>query len=135
MRSWLFFILIPLYACSPSSLEDYQREGEALTRSLIQELQQIETPEQLIKSEQSLKKHFEAYVALMIQAKDYQKKHSEEIAPEMSSDCAVSGQLKEELRRIYAMEGGRELVERAQQEALVRLDAYERGQTFQELRK
>jgi hypothetical protein len=39
----------------------------------------------------------------------------------------TEGVLQSELRRIYTIENGREVIERAQQEALVRLDAYERA--------
>ena len=61
----------------------------------------------------------------MIEAKEYQKKHPDELPPESVVHLS-NDQLKDQLRRIYLIEGGREIVERAQQEALVRLDAYER---------
>lgn len=120
-------LILGLCSCSPSSMEDYQREGEALTRVLISDLQKIQTQEQLLKSEPLLKKHFESYVTLMIQAREYQQKHREDVVAETSFEHAESDALKAELRRIYAIEGGRESVERTQQEALVRLDAYERN--------
>ena len=56
--------------CSPSSLEDYQREGEALSRRVIKHLETIETREELLRAEPLLKKDFEAYVALIIQARE-----------------------------------------------------------------
>lgn len=108
--------------CSPSSLEDYQKEGEALSRKLIQHLEKIETHEELLRAEPVLKKDFEAYATLIIQAKEYQQKHCDELISDLTVDYALSEQLKEQLRRVYAIEGGREIVEKAQQEALVRLD-------------
>lgn len=124
-------LLIGLYGCSPSSSEDFQREGEALTRTLIKHLEAIETQEDLLRAEPALKKDFEAYVDLISQAREQQLRRADEIVVDASSDFSVSGELKEAMRRIYAMEGGREIIERAQQEALVRLDAYERAQTKQ----
>ncbi|MBS0650868.1 MAG: hypothetical protein JSR93_06890 [Verrucomicrobia bacterium] len=124
-------LLIGLYGCSPSSSEDFQREGEALTRTLIKHLEAIETQEDLLRAEPTLKKDFEAYVDLITQAREQQLRRADEIVVDASSDFSVSGELKEVMRRIYAMEGGREIIERAQQEALVRLDAYERAQTKQ----
>ncbi len=122
-----FLLFLGLCSCSPSSMEDYQREGEALARVLISDLQKIQTQEQLIKEEPNLKKHFEAFVTLMIQAREYQQKHREDVVVEPSFEHGESEALKAELRRVYAIEGGRESVERTQQEALVRLDAYERN--------
>lgn len=130
----IFFTLLllaALYGCSPSSSEDFQREGEALSRTLIKHLEAIESQEELLRAEPVLKKDFEAYVDLIQQAREYQLKHADEIVLEASSDFSVSGELKEEMRRIFAIEGGREIIERAQQEALVRLDAFERTQAKQ----
>jgi len=124
-------LLTALYGCSPSSSEDFQREGEALTRTLIKHLEAIETQEDLLRAEPVLKKDFEAYVDLISEAREQQLRHADEIVVDASSDFSVSGELKEEMRRIYSMEGGREIIERSQQEALVRLDAYERAQAKQ----
>lgn len=127
---WLLSLVLlgALGGCSPSSSEDFQREGNALSRRLMKHLNSIETYEELLRAEPLLKKSFEAYVDLIIQAREYQKKHPDLVTTEGNGDFSVSEQLKEALRQIYALEGGREIVERAQQEALVRLDAYERLQ-------
>jgi hypothetical protein len=127
----LLILLTALYGCSPSSLEDFQREGEALSRVLIKHLEPIESQEELLRAEPLLKKDFEAYVDLINQARSYQLKHTDEIATDGGTDFSVSDELKEELRRIFAIEGGREIIERAQQEALVRLDANEQLQAKQ----
>jgi hypothetical protein len=96
----------------------------------MEELKEIETLEQLLGSETRLKKKFETLVALMIDASRFQDKHLEsEEAP--SEELAVSLALKEELQRVYLIEGGREVIERAEQEALVKLDAYERSRLKQ----
>ncbi len=121
----LFILLTVLYGCSPSSLDDFQREGEALSRILIKHLESIESQEELLRAEPILKKDFEAYVDLINQARAYQLKHTDEIATDGGSDFSVSDELKKQLRRIFAIEGGREIIERAQQEALERLDANE----------
>jgi len=129
MRRLLYAILLPLLGCSPSSMEDYRHEGQSWSRSLILELQQIHTTEELLQSEHKLKKKFDESVSLMIAAREYQQKHWED-ALEEPSDSALTESLNQELqaqlRRIYDLEGGRECIERAQQEALVRLDAHER---------
>ncbi len=114
------FLFLTAAGCSFSSLEDFHHEGESRCRKLINELQQIHTSEELLRAEDVLKKHFESLVDLMIEAKRFQLDHED---AEYAADIQhlVGNMLKEELRRIYAMEGGRAVIERAQHEALVRL--------------
>jgi hypothetical protein len=114
--------------CSPSSLEDFHCEGESRCKALIEELQKIHNREQLTRAQPILKKYFEDLVTLMIRAREFQENHSDESeTTALVSENTVSALLEKELRRIYAMEGGRESIETAQQEALVRLDAFERA--------
>jgi hypothetical protein len=129
-KSIVFFFcaLSMLTSCSPSSLEDFHYEGQSRCRALIADLQKIHNREQMSRAAPVLKKHFEDLVTLMIHAREFQEEHPDEAAPViLFSESTVSALLEEELRRIYAMEGGREMVERAQHEALVRLDAFERA--------
>jgi hypothetical protein len=121
-----FFLLNVLCGCSPSSLEDFHCEGESRCRALVHDLQKIHNREELTKAIPTLKKHFEELVTLMIHAREFQENHPDENVP-IAYDNTVSSLLEEELRRIYAMEGGREMIEHAQQEALVRLDGFERA--------
>ncbi len=126
----LVVFLCFLVSCSPNSLEDYQCEGELYCRNLVKELCQIDNYEQLLRAEPILKKHFENLVDLMIKAREYQERHLEEhMGESVVSDLQSSYQLEEELRRIYTIEGGREIIEKTQHEALVRLDAFERNCT------
>ena len=111
-------------ACSPHSLEDFQHEGEAVSKQLIVELKKIETREDLLKALPRLKEKFEKLVDLMIEARKCQLEGDEyEIAVE--SNTLISEALAQEMKRIYRLEAGRELIEKAQKEALLRLDAFE----------
>lgn len=80
----------------------------------------------MIRAVPQLKKHFEELVDLMILARDFQENHPDEVMP-LLAENTISNLLEQELRRIYMIEGGREIIENAQQEALVRLDAFERA--------
>lgn len=42
--------------------------------------------------------------------------------------------IKEELKRLYQIEGGREIIERAQKQAFLRLNAWERQMTKKQSR-
>jgi hypothetical protein len=121
-----FFLL--LSSCSPNSSKEFQKEGETHCRSLVLELQKIENREQLLSVESKLKKQFNHLIDLMIEAREFQQKRfEEEIYDEPVFEAnSFEDELEKQLRRIYAIEGGREVIERTQQEALVRLDAYER---------
>jgi hypothetical protein len=124
MIPWIFLLL---GSCSPNSSEDFHREGGARSRSLVNILSQIENREQLLKAEPLIKKHFESLVTLMIEARDFEQKHLDDEMGEIALDEeAPQHLLEEQLRRVYAIEGAREVIERTQQEALIRLDAHER---------
>ncbi len=128
MKYLLFMVL--LCGCNPNSLEDFQHEGEALCRSIVADLQDINNREDLVNASPKLKKRFNNLVDLMIEARTYSQEHPEECAlpPSTSSE-----QLLSELKRVYALDGGKEIVERAQREALIRLDAFERSLAKEQL--
>ncbi len=127
-RIWIALCLLLLGSCSPSSLEDFQREGTSLSRKMIIDLQQIQTTEQLIEKAPLLKKRFYYLVELMIQARTYQEAHPEEIPLEPTSASDTFNELFIiELERLYSLERGKEIIENTQRDALHRLDAFERG--------
>lgn len=125
MRIYLLALLL-LAGCGPNSLDDYHREGEASSRKLVKELRAIHTQEELLDHQPRLKAHFNELVNLVIAARKYQVTHHEECPLLPAEDDAASQDLFVELRRIYAIEGGKETIERAQKEALIRLDAFEK---------
>lgn len=130
----LFCILLLLCSCSPNSSTDFRHEGEARCRELALELVKIENREQLLHAEPLLKKHFETLVDLMIAAREFERNHLDDVSQEIAfEEDSTEMLLEEQLRRIYAIEGGREVIERTQHEALVRLDGYE--QTLAKKRK
>lgn len=124
---WMFALCLVLLGCSPNSSYEFQREGKALCRTLANDLKKIESRQQLLQEESKLKKHFESLVSLMIEAKEFQQGTDSDLVMDSFLEGEEDRELEAELRRIYAIEGGREVIERAEQEALVRLDAYERA--------
>jgi hypothetical protein len=124
----MIYIALPLlllFGCSPHSLEDYQFQGEALCRTLVIELQKIHTRDELAAALPSLKKQFSALVDLIIEAKGFQLKHPEQEGIDPAYyEHEYAAELKDELTRLCKLEGGREMIEKAQREALIRLDAF-----------
>lgn len=119
----LFIIFLLLLGCTPSSYEDFQFEGDAHCRKMLNTLKCIQDRQQLLQSQPILRQHFEDLVDLMIEARKFQQRSLEakEFYPSFYSIA-----LKEELKRLYKIEGGREIIERTQKQAFLRLGVVER---------
>jgi hypothetical protein len=117
-------LLLLLVSCTPSSFADFQREGERISREISLELHEIETLPQLLHHETFLKDKFSRLTLLMIEARKFQREMGEEAEEFVSGEESLV--LKRELLRIYAIEGGRDVIERCQSEALLKLDAFEK---------
>jgi hypothetical protein len=124
-RVVLFLVL--LWGCSPQSLEDYYHEGQTVAKKITDDLRHIHSREDLEMAIPALKKRFDELVNLMIDAREYQEKHPEEFFEEEAFAFSIDDELLEELKRIYEIEKGKELIEKAEREALLRLDAYKRN--------
>jgi len=120
-----YVIILLFFSSCSSNLEDFRREGKTLSHLLVQDLKQVHTRGELVVMAPTLKKKIEKLVDLMIKAKQHQLKHPEEVFE--SREENFSEELLEELRRIYALDGGRETMERIEHEALLRLDAFNRS--------
>lgn len=125
MRLFVLIFSLLISSCQPYSMEDFQAEGAAQVRALLKELRSIQSREDLTKISPALKKRFEKMVDLMILAKSFQQK--KQIAGNdiyfLIDNQVLNESLLEELKRVYKLEGGRECVEKAEREAMLRLDA------------
>lgn len=119
-------LLLCLAGCSPQTLEDFHHEGQGLTKTLIEDLKPIQCREELEEALPLLRKRFEAFVDLMIEASEFQAKRPGEYFEELGFSYSLDDELLEEMKRIYELEKGRELIEKAQREPLLRLDSYKR---------
>jgi hypothetical protein len=122
--------LLCLVSCGPRSQEDFRDEGETIAYSLIEELRHVHSRDDLLAKTPKLKQLFHSLVDLAIAARDFREKHPEAnfLSQGSRKEETVSDQLREELNRIFLIEGGREIIEKAQEEALNRLDAFEKKQ-------
>ena len=93
---------------------------------MVRELEKIHTREELTSALPRLKKQFAQLTELMVEAKEFQLKHPEEAGIDPGYyEHPYAEALKGELERVCKLEGGKELIEKAQREALIRLDAFE----------
>ena len=118
------FIILFLSSCSNSSLEDYREEAAGISRSLLKEMQSIHSRDDLQAHTPKLKKLFSRLVDVIIAAHEMKTRLGSEIPPFSIEDQSLSDALRAELTRLYSIEGARDLIEKAQQESLYRLDAY-----------
>ncbi len=121
MRKIVIFIvgLFLLTGCGGRSFENFRGQGEGITRSLIQEMQKIRTREELLAAGPELTSLFLELASVMQKAKAYQLQHPKEEAPPFTEfNHALSDQLRQELNRLYAIDGGREVMEGYQREGL-----------------
>ncbi len=97
---------------------------------LVEELKQIRSRDDLIEHAPRLQNLFDSLVDVIIQAREFKSKHPQaQASVEISSHKEQSSgdQLRIELNRVLNMEGGREVIEKAQEASLNRLDAYEKS--------
>jgi hypothetical protein len=130
-----FLIVLALSSCGRNSLEDFRSEGEEITRSLIQEFRKIRTRSQLLNASPKLKRLFNDLVDVMIAAHEFRHKQANLDKNFVSYNSELSNQLRLELNRIYKIEGGRQIIEKCEEQALHRLDAYEKNDHFNTRRK
>ncbi len=122
--------VLTLSACSPSSNEDFREVGRSINRSLIKELQGIHTHDDLLNKLPRLEKQFNRLSDVMISAKKFQAMQSgSTYLPLSKEDHQISDQLRLELNRIFLISRGKEMIEKAQQQALDKLDRFEQGST------
>lgn len=126
-----FFLILCLLmvatSCGSRSLDDFQEEGEGVIRSLIQELKTIHTREELLAAQASLQRQFDRLVSIIIAAEEFNFSYPDQNKEEVTqSNHDVSDQLRIELNRLYRLEGGRQIIEKCQQKALYRLDAFQK---------
>lgn len=103
-------------------MEEFREEGEGITNSLIKELKKIRNRDEMIIEAPRIKKLFDSLADLMVASEDYLRRHPHAEVLDLNGDNYMyCDQLKHELARLYVMEGGREIIEKCQEDALRKL--------------
>lgn len=110
----ILFVFALFSSCSPNCNEEIKKESQKTVFQLIKELNSISSREDLIKKKIILKKYFDKLAVLMIEA--------DKLAGSTNKDdddfSSFSDELKSEMIRIYEIDGGQELIENYQKNAL-----------------
>jgi len=118
MRVCLALIIIGsiLGACQNSSYSKFKEKGQSKSRSLIDELKMVRTKDQLVERRHSLRRYFDDLADLNDQAKSYALNHPSEPLPLMDLESKeLSDLLRQELLRVYRLDGGREIIDECRQ--------------------
>lgn len=122
LQALLFLLFFGAVGCTQRSLEDFEEDGNNLVSFLIRDLQAIHTREDLVSASTSIQGYFDRLASLMISVEEFVDAHpevnKEQVPPQ---ERELSDQLRLELNRIYEIEGGREIIEKCEQSALMRL--------------
>ncbi len=108
--------LLLVTACRPTSVEECRHRASPLISNLVAELEDVQTTNDLRAAAPQLQKLFLEFADLMIAV---EKLPLEGRLPDGDHPLAI--RLKEEMRRIYAIEGARTILEEIQAEPLHRL--------------
>ncbi len=116
---------LTLAACSLTSSGDYQSAACIQIKKLTKDLKEVQDPIQLQKKAKVLKKDFNQLTSLIISYRAYLEKNDEDEVTIDNSLEIASHELRVQLERIYNLDGGREIIERAQKEAYIKLSLFE----------
>ena len=116
---YLLLLSLFLFSCAPASPEEFANESVYIQKELLKLFRTVETQEDLVEKGPKIRSLSYDLVALIKRANEYYKTTNEEI---IQRELPVSKALKEEMKRIYEIEGGRSTVEKYQREALFLLD-------------
>ncbi len=111
----IFCFILLILLCSYSS---FQKKNIKTLKELLFQLENIHTINELLDREIILQKQFDKLVDLMIEAKKFQL--------DGINNDALSNSLQKNLQRLYEIDGGQEIIEHLQCNALQRLNRFEK---------
>lgn len=111
-----------IVSCSGNQLDDLRDEGHSIEKKLIEELKLIRTRDDLLLHASELQRQFTALADVMIRAQKV-KESRPDLQASVSED-SIADNLRLEMNRVLRLEGGRQVIEKSQEEALNKLDAH-----------
>jgi hypothetical protein len=120
------FLFLVFSSCQSRGYEEYHRQAEASTYSLLLVLKKINTRQDLIEQKYVLKNIFSELAELSIKSKEYQIRHDKEKAAFSFKKNQYSEELRVEMTRVYNLPDGRKIMEACQQEGLSNLDRFQK---------
>lgn len=118
-RILILLIIFLTASCSQKTPEDFQEQTLAISKDLLVEFKKIRTRDDLLLYNVELQYLFTSLADVISRAREFHKNHPDiEFIPAIKSNSHVNDQLFIELNRILHMEGGREIIEKAQEDGL-----------------
>lgn len=114
----VLWVIVLVFFCSYSPSLYIQKKSVKILKELLFQLENINTINELLDRELILQRQFEKLADLIIEAKKLQI--------DTIDNEELSNALQKSLQRIYEIDGGQEIVEHLQCNALQRLDRFEK---------
>ena len=122
------FILL-FESCSPTSSQDYQTMIGGEIKRFVQDLRKVKNPQDLQHRKKKLKKHFDSLANMIVEYNQFLDQHPESESLLGQTLGESSQKLKEELCRIYELDGGQQIIEEVQTDAYYRMGLFEHSKT------
>lgn len=108
-----------MVSCSQKTPEDFQEQALAISKDLLVEFKKIRTRDDLLLHNVELQHLFTALAEVTSRAREFHKNHLDvEFTSAIKLNSYINDQLFIELNRILYLEGGKEVIEKAQKEGL-----------------
>lgn len=117
MRFFFLALFFLMSSCNPSTLSEWRVEGVCIVKTLVEELEKIQSLEDLKRSSSSIKKKYNKLVEVMIEAEKWQEQEGD-----FHPESFYSEALCREYIRLYSIEGCKELLFSLQKDGLHKLD-------------
>lgn len=124
---YLVLLLILFCSCRTKSPETFLEDARAINRELLAVVRGIDDLDGLMDAYPHLSQLYMQLVEVMIQAHRYRIKHNIDWEP-TEEDSILSSELAIEFARIYQIPTARAIIEKCQEKALERLDAFQKKQ-------
>lgn len=121
---YLIFLVL-FVSCTPSNKEEFAAQNRAILKRLVQDLKRVESASDLEKFSPRIALNYQRLTKNLLDFQKFTQKYPAGYVTGIDDreTLELANQLKEQLIRIYRdIEGGRSLMEKAQQKAFAQLD-------------
>lgn len=111
-----YSLLLLLMSCSPTNLNELRSEVDAQMKQLTEELREMGSKDDVLRSSKKLKKRFNKIAQILISSRQFEAGCEEKL------ENRIGEELFTELARLYEIPGVREAIEATQSDAIRALD-------------
>ncbi len=130
MKFWcLSCIFLCFFSCAPSGTEEFQIQGEVILKKLVAELSEVKNGKDLAVRKKKIKKQLADLTDILMASGRFAEKHPDSFDTRREELEETVFALRCELFRIYALDGGREMMEELQKDSFLKLSLFEKTES------